>query len=79
MISKQFYCIIYYLCIYVKQIIAARLDEMISDDKKQLPHILSCIADENWQRQLQTEDEEEDFLDESNNKHYLILIPSFPL
>lgn len=52
---------------------------MISDDKKQLPHILSCIADENCQRQLQTEDEEEDFLDESNNNIFLILIPGFPL
>jgi len=38
---------------------------MISEDKKQLPHILSFIADEAHQRQLQTEDEEEDFLDES--------------
>jgi len=47
------------------QIIAARLDEMIAEDKKQLPHILLYIADEAHQRQLQTEDEEEDFLDES--------------
>lgn len=40
---------------------------MISDDKKQLPHVLSCIADEANQRELQTIDEEEDFLDESKN------------
>lgn len=38
---------------------------MISEDKKQLPHILSCISDEVHQRELQTEDEEEDYLDES--------------
>jgi len=38
---------------------------MISNDKKQLPHILSCISDEANQRELQTIDEEEDFLDES--------------
>lgn len=38
---------------------------MISEDKKQLPHILSYISDETHQRELQTEDEEEDFLDES--------------
>jgi len=49
------------------QIIAARLDEMISNDKKQLPHILSCITDEDNQRELQTIDEEEDFLDESKD------------
>jgi len=54
-------CTIY----FDKQIIAARLDEMISEDKKQLPHVLSCIADEANQRELQNEDEEEDFLDES--------------
>lgn len=40
---------------------------MISDDKKQLPHVLSCIADEASQRELQTIDEEEDFLDESKD------------
>lgn len=40
---------------------------MISEDKKQLPYILSCIADENYQRDLQMEDEEEDFLDQSKN------------
>lgn len=38
---------------------------MISEDKKQLPHILLCLSDEAYQRKLQTEDEEEDFLDES--------------
>lgn len=38
---------------------------MISEDKKQLPHILSCLSDEAYQHKLQTEDEEEDFLDES--------------
>lgn len=38
---------------------------MITEDKKQLPHVLSCISDESYQRELQTEDEEEDFLDES--------------
>ncbi|XP_025208646.1 protein unc-80 homolog isoform X2 [Melanaphis sacchari] len=48
------------------EIIAARLDEMISEDKKQLPHILSCISDEANQRELQNEDEEEDFLDETS-------------
>lgn len=42
---------------------------MISEDKKQLPHILSCIADEANQRELQNEDEEEDFLDESMTKN----------
>jgi hypothetical protein len=41
---------------------------MISEDKKQLPHILACINDEALQRELQTEDEEEDFLDESKTK-----------
>jgi len=40
---------------------------MISNDKKQLPQILSCIADEANQQELQTIDEEEDFLDESKN------------
>ncbi|VVC45096.1 Hypothetical protein CINCED_3A015660 [Cinara cedri] len=48
------------------EIIAARLDEMISEDKKQLPHVLSCLSDETYQRKLQTEDEEEDFLDETS-------------
>jgi len=38
---------------------------MILEDKRQLPHILSSISDETHQRELQTEDEEEDFLDES--------------
>lgn len=38
---------------------------MLLEDKKQLPHVLSCISDESYQRELQTEDEEEDFLDES--------------
>lgn len=38
---------------------------MISEDKKQLPFFLSRISDEAHQRELQTEDEEEDFLDES--------------
>lgn len=38
---------------------------MILEDKRQLPHILSSISDEAHQRELQTEDEEEDFLDES--------------
>lgn len=50
---------------FIKQIIAARLDEMIADDKKQFPHVLSCIADEVNRRELKIEDEEEDFLDES--------------
>lgn len=40
---------------------------MISEDKKHLPHIMSCIVDEAQQRELQIEDEEEDFLDESKN------------
>lgn len=52
---------------FSKQIISARLDEMISEDKKLLPQVLSCISDESHQHQLQTEDEEEDFLDESKN------------
>lgn len=56
-----------YIIYFIVQIIAARLDEMISDDKKQLPHVLSCIADEANQRELQTIDEEEDFLDESKD------------
>lgn len=59
--------IYYYVIYFIVQIIAARLDEMISDDKKQLPHVLSCIADEASQRELQTIDEEEDFLDESKD------------
>jgi len=59
--------ICYYDIYFIAQIIAARLDEMISDDKKQLPHVLSCIADEANQRELQTIDEEEDFLDESKD------------
>lgn len=75
MIGKPISYIIY---TFFQQIIAARLDDMISDDKKQLPHILSCIADEAHQRQLQTEDEEEDFLDESNSNNYLILLFGFP-
>jgi len=41
---------------------------MISEDKKQLPNVLLYIADETNQRELQTEDEEEDFLDESKMK-----------
>lgn len=40
---------------------------MISNDKNQLPQILSCISDEANQRELQTIDEEEDFLDESKD------------
>lgn len=38
---------------------------MIIEDKKELPRVLSSISDEAHQRELQTEDEEEDFLDES--------------
>lgn len=65
--QKLNYIIYYYVIYFIVQIIAARLDEMISDDKKQLPHVLSCIADEANQRELQTIDEEEDFLDESKD------------
>lgn len=53
---------------------AARLEEMISGDNKQLPHILSFIADAAHQRQLQTEDEEEDFLDESKTTFNISII-----
>uniref|UniRef100_A0A2S2Q2N9 Protein unc-80 n=1 Tax=Sipha flava TaxID=143950 RepID=A0A2S2Q2N9_9HEMI len=57
------------------EIIAARLDEMISEDKKQLPHILACINDEALQRELQTEDEEEDFLDETSGLSRMFSCP----
>lgn len=47
---------------------------MISEDKKLLPQVLSCISDEMHQHDLQIEDEEEDFLDESRNIFYFNLI-----
>lgn len=47
---------------------------MISEDKKHLPHILAYIHDEAQQRELQTEDEEEDFLDESKTKHNFTVV-----
>ncbi|XP_050528266.1 protein unc-80 homolog isoform X3 [Daktulosphaira vitifoliae] len=48
------------------EIIAARIDEMIAEDKKKFAHISLQIHDETYQHDLQNEDEEEDFLDETS-------------
>jgi hypothetical protein len=46
------------------QVLGARLEEMVYEDKQHLANIVSMITEECQQKELLTEDEEEDFLDE---------------
>ncbi|KAL1123884.1 hypothetical protein AAG570_001654, partial [Ranatra chinensis] len=46
--------------------LGARLEEMLAEDKTRVPNIIAMLSDENKQKELLIEDEEEDFLDETN-------------
>jgi len=46
------------------QAIGARLEEMLLNDKRNIPDIVSMMSDESKQKELLLDDEEEDFLDE---------------
>ncbi|XP_014281796.1 protein unc-80 homolog isoform X3 [Halyomorpha halys] len=47
------------------EILGQRLEEMLTEDKAHVPHVISSLQDENKQKDLLIEDEEEDFLDEA--------------
>ncbi|KAK4883609.1 hypothetical protein RN001_006928 [Aquatica leii] len=48
------------------EMLGARLEELINEDKNNQTHILNLVSDENKQKELLVQDEEEDFLDEGN-------------
>ncbi|XP_031332358.1 protein unc-80 homolog isoform X3 [Photinus pyralis] len=52
------------------EIVGARLEELINEDKNHQAHILNLVADEGKQKELLMQDEEEDFLDEASINTY---------
>ncbi|XP_073988249.1 unc80, NALCN channel complex subunit isoform X3 [Rhodnius prolixus] len=52
-----------------------RLEEMLADDKSQIPIVISILSDECKQKELLIEDEEEDFLDEATKTSYGSVCP----
>ncbi|XP_017782231.1 PREDICTED: LOW QUALITY PROTEIN: protein unc-80 homolog, partial [Nicrophorus vespilloides] len=52
------------------EILGARLEELINEDKANAPNISAMILDENKQKELLLQDEEEDFLDEASINAY---------
>ncbi|XP_043793963.1 protein unc-80 homolog isoform X2 [Apis laboriosa] len=50
--------------------IGARLEELLLEDKQNFDQVIAMVSDENKQRDLITEDEEEDFLDEASINGY---------
>lgn len=51
-------------CFYFTQALSVRLEEMMAEDKQNVPNVINLLSDENKQKQLLAEDEEENFLDE---------------
>ncbi|XP_026299999.1 protein unc-80 homolog isoform X10 [Apis mellifera] len=50
--------------------IGTRLEELLLEDKQNFDQVIAMVSDENKQRDLITEDEEEDFLDEASINGY---------
>jgi len=52
------------MCFGISQALGTRLEELVNEDKKRIPQMVSLVLEENRHKELLMEDEEEDFLDE---------------
>lgn len=61
-------------CFYSTQALSVRLEEMMAEDKQNVPNVINLLSDENKQKQLLAEDEEENFLDECK---FVVYFPDY--
>lgn len=61
-------------CFYSIQALSVRLEEMMAEDKQNVPNVINLLSDENKQKQLLAEDEEENFLDECK---FVVYFPDY--
>lgn len=53
------------------------MEELLLEDKQNFDQVIAMVSDENKQRDLITEDEEEDFLDEGDYSKIFITIINY--